>query len=512
MQIIENKALLLTLRNPERITAVIPKSKQLEDGRVLVKWGLDEAQVLKNLQVKNVPSPILGHYAWPGMYKPFNHQKETASFLTLHRRAFCFSEQGTGKTGGIIWAADYLMQTGRIKRALVICPLSIMQAAWQADLFRIAMHRRVDIAYGSANRRKEIIKGDADFVIINYDGVEIVEEEIANAGFDLVVVDEANAYKTSTTKRWKCLNRLIKHDTWLWMATGTPAAQSPIEAYGLAKLVNPKGVPPYFTSFKDMVMYKATQFKWLPKPHAAQVVHAALQPAIRHTKKECSDLPDMTYVIRDVELTPQQKKFYDLMKQKLVVQAAGEEVTSVNAAVNLNKLLQISGGAVYSDSGEVLMFDIANRYKVLREVVEETTHKVLIFVPFRHAIDILREALEKDKFTVEIIRGDVSAGKRTEIFQRFQELPDPRILLIQPQAAAHGVTLTAADTIVWWGPTASLEIYAQANARAHRTGQKNPVTVVRLQGSAAEKHMYKLLDTRDCDHMKLIDLYKNVLA
>ena len=512
MQIIENKALLLNLRNPERVSTVIPKSKLLGNGGVLVNWGLDEAQVLKNLSIKGVPSPILGHYKWPGVYKPFAHQKETAAFLTLHRRAFVLSEQGTGKTGGVIWAADYLMNIGHIKRVLVVCPMSIMQAAWQADLFKLVMHRSVDVAYGSATKRKAIIAGDAEFVIINYDGVEIVEKEIAEAKFDLIVVDEANAYKTSTTKRWKCMRRLLREDVWLWMMTGTPAAQSPEEAYGLAKLVNPKGVPAFFTSFKDMVMHKVSQFKWVPKPHAAQIVHGVLQPAIRHTKKECSDLPDMTYVTRQVELTPQQRKFYDTLKKKLIMQAAGEEVTSVNAAVNLSKLLQISCGAVYSDSGEVLMFDVKNRYKVLREVIDETKNKVLIFAPFRHIIDVLKASLLADGLTIEVIRGDVSAGKRTDIFRRFQETDNPRILLIQPQAAAHGVTLTAADTVVWWGPTPSLEIYAQANARAHRTGQKNPVTIVRLQGSTAEQHIYRLLDSRDHDHAKLVDLYKDILA
>jgi SNF2 family DNA or RNA helicase len=167
---------------------------------------------------------------------------------------------------------------------------------------------------------------------------------------------------------------------------------------------------------------------------------------------------------------------------------------------------------VYSDTKEVLLFDIKNRYKVLKEVIDETKHKVLIFAPFRHVIDVLRDSLTADGHAIEVIRGDVSAGKRTDIFRRFQETEEPRILVIQPQAAAHGVTLTAADTVIWWGPTPSLEIYAQANARVHRTGQKNPVTIVRLQGSAAERHIYKLLDSRDHDHAKLIDLYNNVLA
>ena len=131
MQIIEDKALLLKVREPKRITEVIPKSKMLDSGEVLVKWGLEEAQVLKNLRIKNVPSPIVAHYDWPGLHKPFAHQKDTAAFLTLHRRAFCFNEQGTGKTGSVIWAADYLMKLGIIKRVLILCPLSIMQSAWQ---------------------------------------------------------------------------------------------------------------------------------------------------------------------------------------------------------------------------------------------------------------------------------------------------------------------------------------------------------------------------------------------
>jgi len=403
------------------------------------------------------------------------------------------------------------MTIGKIKRVLVICPLSIMDSAWRADLFKLAMHRSVDIAYGAKDKRLQIINSDSEFVIINYDGVEIVKDAIANGGFDLVVIDEANAYKNVQTTRWKTLNRILKPETWLWMLTGTPAAQSPVDAYGLAKLVNPSGIPRYFTSFKDSVMVKITQFKWAVRPNADKVVFEALQPAIRFTKEECLDLPDMTYVTRVVELTPQQKKYYEAIRKQLVVRAAGEQITAVNAGVGLSKLLQISCGAVYSDSGETLTFDISARYKVLREVIDETQQKILIFVPFKHTIELLSTKLQGDGFTTEIINGDVSAARRTEIFRNFQTKPDPRVLIIQPQAAAHGVTLTAADTIVWWGPTPSLETYAQANARAHRAGQKHPVTVVRLQGSNAEKHLYKMLDTKIDNHEKLVDLYKDLL-
>ena len=510
MELYEDKAVVLRLQHPEKVTTLIPESKPLLDGRLAVKWGVEETQTLNNIGI-NVPSPIIKKYAWTGKHKPFVHQRDTSAFLTLNKRAFCFNEQGTGKTASAIWAADFLMKQGAIRRVLVICPLSIMHSAWKDDLFTFAMHRKVDIAHGAPAKRKKIIESDAEFIIINYDGVEIVEDAVASGNFDLIIVDEATHYKNAQTKRWKTLNRLVTPDTWLWMLTGTPAAQSPLDAYGIAKLVNPNSVPRFFGSFRDMVMWKVTQFKWMPKENATDVVFRALQPAIRFTKDQCLDLPPMTYVKRQVELTRQQKKYYETLRKRLIVQAAGEEITAANAAVQMGKLLQISSGAVYTDGGEALEFDIKNRYQVLREVIDESSKKVLVFVPFKHTIDVLTEKLRKDGITTEIIRGDVSANKRTEIFDSFQNKQDPKVLVIQPQAAAHGVTLTAASTVVWWGPTSSLETYAQANARVHRSGQTHKCTVVQLQGSAIEKRVYALLDNRIDVHTKMIDLYKEIL-
>ena len=514
MEIIDGKALKLKLKNPYRVLNVIPKSALLEEGpisTVMVHWGLEEAQVLKNLKVKNVPSPIVAKYSWPGIYQPFTHQKQTSAFFTLHRRAFCFNEPGTGKTLSVTWACDYLMNAKHIKRVLVICPLSIMQAAWQNDIFKGAMHRKVGIAYGSKEKRAQVINSDAEFVIINFDGVAVVEDVIANAGFDMIVIDEANAYKTATTTRWKVLNRILKPNMWLWMLTGTPASQSPLDAYGIAKLVNPEGIPRFYGGFRDQVMHKISQFKWVPKLESEQVVHKALQPAIRFTKEQCLDLPEMTYVTRDVPLTAQQEKYYELLRKRLIVQAAGEEITTVNAAANLNKLLQLSGGAVYSDTGEVIHFDASNRLAVLREVIEESSHKVLVFVPYRHAIEVVADDLRKHGYPTAVIHGGVSVGKRSEIFERFQTKDDLQVLVIQPQAASHGVTLHAANTIVYWSPVMSVETYLQANARVHRAGQKNPSVVVHLQGSGVERRMYKMLENKVDIHNRMIDLYGEIL-
>ena len=512
MQIIDNKALLLRLKNPSHVVAAVDKAKIVGQHEVVVKWDIPTVHRLRAMNIK-VPSPIEGRYNWPGRFKPMSHQKDTASFLTRHKRAFCFSEQGTGKTASTIWAADYLMTAGYVRRVLVICPVSIMDVAWKADLFSFAMHRTVGIAYGSAEKRRKVLAQNTEFVIINYEGVEIVKDEIINGGFDLIVIDEATHYKNVASKRWKALNAILKAnpDMWLWMLTGTPAAQGPIDAYGLAKLVNPTNVQRTFGGFRDAVMFKVTQFKWAPKPDAHETVHRVLQPAIRYTKDECLDLPDLMYVKREVELTKQQKSFYEKLRKELYMEASGSTVSAVNSAVGMNKLLQIACGAVYDDSKDILEFDISKRYSVLKEVIDEASKKILVFVPYKHVIDLLAETMRKDGYSLDIIRGDVPVDKRTEIFNKFQREADPHILLIQPQSAAHGVTLTAADTVVWWSPTSSLETYAQANARVHRSGQTHKCTVVQLQGSPVERRLYSLLDDRIDVHTKVVDLYKELL-
>jgi SNF2 family DNA or RNA helicase len=203
MQIVDDTAVRFTIPT-ELVPMVVDNIEKSElvktngnSSDVLVYWGLDELTYLNRLIKfsKRLPSPIVRDYNWPGLYKPFDHQRTTAEFLSINMRAFCFNEAGTGKTSSVIWAADYLMTQKKVNKVLVICPLSIMYSAWQADIFKTAMHRRVAVAYGDAAKRKKILSGDYEFVIINYDGIGIVFNEIDAAGFDLIVIDEANAYK-----------------------------------------------------------------------------------------------------------------------------------------------------------------------------------------------------------------------------------------------------------------------------------------------------------------------------
>ena len=516
MEILDNQAVKLTV--PEHIVSYITdnieKSEVLERkgnlADVLVYWGLDEMTRLNQLVSfrNNLPSPIVRDYNWPGLYTPFKHQKVTSEFLSINRKAFCFNEAGTGKTSSVLWSADYLMNQKEIKRVLIICPLTIMYSAWQGDVFNTCMHRTSAVAHGTAEKRIKIINSEYEFVIINYDGVAVVRDTIEKAGFDLIVIDEANAYKTPTTARWKTLSKILKPSTRLWMLTGTPAAQSPLDAFGLAKLVCPNRVPKISAAWRDKVMYQVTRFKWVPKRNAKDEIFKALQPSIRYAKADCLDLPDVMYQTRDVPLTPQVEKFYQLLKNEMLIEAAGEQVTAVNAAANVNKLLQISGGAVYTDKKEVIEFDISTRLNALDETIDETEHKVIIFVPYRHTIEIVAKHLDGRGISNAIIQGDVTATQRAQIINMFQTMDDPRVLVVQPQSASHGVTLTRADTVVFWSPVMSVETYLQCIARMDRVGQVNKMTVVHLQGSEVERKMYAMLQGKVDMHTKLVDLYR----
>jgi len=132
-------------------------------------------------------------------------------------------------------------------------------------------------------------------------------------------------------------------------------------------------------------------------------------------------------------------------------------------------------------------------------------------VPFTHTIELLRAKLEKEGIPCAVINGKVSLNKRSDIIERFQTQKNPQVLIIQPQAASHGLTLTEADTIIWYAPVTSVETYLQANARIDRPGQKNAMTIVHIKGSPVEERLYSMLKNNISNHEKLIDLYREVM-
>jgi len=198
-----------------------------------VTHGLDETLMLRNLGV-DAPSPILYHHKWTGPFTPYSHQTDTASFLTLHRRAFVFNGLGSGKTYSAIQSAEYLMGTGHVKRVLILCCLSTITPTWGKELFTHVMHRTVRYLTGAADRRLKQLAQEADYYVANHDALRtprLVEEFVKRNDIDLILVDEASMYRNAKSQKYKALSKLlVDQNRRRWLMTATPCPKQPTDA------------------------------------------------------------------------------------------------------------------------------------------------------------------------------------------------------------------------------------------------------------------------------------------
>ena len=254
-------------------------------------------------------------------------------------------------------------------------------------------------------------------------------------------------------------------------------------------------------------MRQLSQFSWVPKPDATEIVHDVMQPAVRFTRDECLDLPPLMYETRQVPLTPEQNKAYKEMVARMRTEADNGEITAVNEAVKMGKLVQIACGVVYSADKKELTIPSSPRIEETRELVRQAEGKVIVFVPYVSSVRMVSEELSKD-FTVEVIHGGVKKDDRDRIFGDFQKAKDPKVLVAQPAAMSHGLTLTAASTIIWYSCVTSNEVFEQANGRINRPGQKMNNFIVMLEGTPVEKRIYSRLRNKQKMQGALLDEVK----
>lgn len=516
------KAVVLKLRNPERVTTVIPTAILVKPHLVAVPHRPDETRVLRNLGFE-VPDPMPIHYDWPkvnGAHDPFAAQRTTANFLAMHSRAYCLNGMGTGKTNSALWAYDYLRRTKQVKRMLVVCPLSTMERTWADSVFFTFAHLDCAVLHGTRERRLKLLAQEVNVYIINIDGLATIRDELAErTDIDLVVVDELALARNSGTERWKTLHTICNKQVSrrVWGMTGSPTPNSPTDAWAQCKLITPDNpeVPKYFGKFRDMVMKQLSPFKWVARHDATETVHKMMQPAIRFALEDCVDLPEQTVVTREAAMTKEQTKAYKDMLGKLATEYQGGQILAVNEAVKANKLIQIACGVAYGTDGTEVVLPSTPRLEVLKELIDESTGKVIVFVPLTAALESVAQVLRAD-WSVEVVHGETSKTERDRIFGEFQSQPDPRVLVANAATMSHGLTLTAATTIVWYAPVHSNEIYEQACARVRRPGQKHTTVIAHIAGSDVERRVYKRLQDKQSMQGLLLDLVregsKNELA
>lgn len=517
--ITEHRALLVETNDPVLMLQKVPAAFRMDDtgpggsGVLGMPHDCDTVTRLAYMGVK-VPSPILYYYDWPRertlIPEPFAHQKETAAFMVTYPHSFVLNDIGTGKTMSALWAMDFLMQEGLLKRALLTTPLSTLERVWGDALYFHFKHRTFNVLHGAAARRKKLLAQERDFYIINHDGINVVGAELAQRpDINGVDIDEVAVYRNKN-ERWKAMDRLLYPTkgaprAFAWGLTGAPIPNSPEDAFHQCKLVTPTSVPKYFTQWRNMVMDHQSTYVWTPRVESTKIVYEAMRPAIRFTRDECLDLPPCIIQTRDVDLSADQSKHYKAVMKELYTEVQGGKVTAVNEGVKLSKLLQIACGVVYDIDGTPREIDPGNRLETLMEVIEQINEKVIIFVPFTAVTGMLARELNQH-WNFAVVTGDTPPAERNKIFLDFQNPAIDMDIIAHPGCMSHGLTLTEASSIIWYAPIDSNDTFQQANGRITRAGQKYTANIILLAGSAVERKMYKRLEARQNTQGMLLEM------
>lgn len=501
--IVSGKHKIIGVSATDQIRGLFPTGKPhrfMEHDYLLIPHSETEVYLLRKLGF-DAPAPILSQYDFPQTVgKPaFEVQKKTCALMTMAQRAYVLNGMGTGKTKCAIWAYLYLKRQKRANKMLVVAPLSTLTFVWMREAFEIDPALRVVVLYGDAKARKKKLAEDADIYVINHDGVGVIEKELnLRSDIDVLCIDELAKYRNKS-ERTKKMVTLAGKKQWVWGMTGSPMPHEPTDVFYQCKVVTPGTVPRYWSHFRSELMYPLGHVqKWVPKADAVERAYDVMTPAVRFTIDEVQELPPCIERFVDVDMGTVQKKVYkDIVAHCQAAFQTGELVTAANAGAAMSKLLQISMGWVYTTDAQgntkTMPLDNVKRVEALVDAIESTDRKVLVFVPYIHALDGISQALNKEKIDHAVVSGDTPSKLRNQIFNLFQNTTKLKALVAHPQCVAHGITLTAADTVVWFGPITSLEIYDQANHRIKRVGQKHKQQIIHLQSTPIEKKVYNML-------------------
>jgi SNF2 family DNA or RNA helicase len=467
---------------------------------------------------------------YPFKNKPFLHQQAYLQRFWADPVAALFADTGTGKSFMLINNAAMLYDRGSITALLVVAPKGVY-GNWAK--IELPKHMPDHIVYRMAvwsptPRKGEKEKLDSLFevsedlkvLVMNIEafstdkGTKFAERFLlCHKAF--MAIDESTTIKTPSAARSKNVVKVGKMAAYRRIATGSPVTKSPLDLYQQCLFLSAACLdsPSFYTfqarycvtvernlashSFKQVVGYRRLE----------EIQEKLSRFSFRVRKEECFDLPDKVFIRREVELTPEQKKAYDQMKLMALASFNEGMTTTVNALTQIMRLQQIVCGHITLDTGQVLPIK-HNRINELLAAVEEANDKVIIWAHFRHDIEAIRLALQKayGMTSVATYFGDTEQEDRTAIVDRFQDPnSELRFFVGQPRTGGYGLTLTAADTMIYYSNGYDLEIRLQSEARIDRYGQTRKMTYIDLMspGTVDEKIVEALVKKMDIANLIL---------
>lgn len=443
----------------------------------------------------------------------FYAQKVTAALFIENERGYCLNDFGTGKTRSILYAYDALRASGLARRMLVICPLSAMRRTWKREIDLFFRHLKCTVLHGDKRKRQKNLALNVDIYIINHKGVEVIFDDlVARTDIDTVTCDEAATYRNGRANMTKALREFVRPLKYVWALTGSPMPRAVTDVWGPCSCLTPWTVPKYFTLFRDMLMVKSpwSQFEWKPKPGAEERAVACMQPSVRFSLDDVTELPERIIAYYKADLTDKQAFVYEGMRKAALVMVEEDRIDALNAGAVLSKLLQIAIGYVYTRDGKIVELDNEPRRQLILDLIDSTTHKVILFSPFKSSVAAFSKMLTANKIDYAVVTGDTTIKKRDQIFSDFQDTPRYKVLNAHPACMSHSLTLTKATMTIWAGPVTSLETFTQANGRTYRIGQQHKTHVAMIGGTPMEERMYNLLGRNEKLQNRFLDLMKSI--
>lgn len=462
----------------------------------------------------------------PVKAKPFKHQREAFDFaMELYnsskncRGIAQLVEMGCGKTLTAIGVAGNLYNSGKIKKLLVVCPLSIIDV-WQSEFKKFAdFDYELSVLKGSTYKKIEALKklqsSKLQVAVVNYESVWRMEHEFLNWKPDFIIADESHKIKTHNISASKAMHHLGYRAKYRMILTGTVITNKAIDVFSQYKFVEPSVFGNSFYAFRnkyfDLVGFgnHTPVLKESMKEELMEKIHSI---AFRATKAECLDLPETTDIIRYVELEPKAMEIYkSLVKDSFAELAKGGEVTVTNVLTKLLRLSQLTGGFLGSDEGNSYQQVSKSKLDALEDIIDEAIQsgeKLVVIARFVPEIKAIQKLLKKKNIKYSLVMSGVK--DRMEQIYNFQHDPKIMVFIGQIATAGMGITLTASSTMVFYSLDYSMSNFEQAKARIHRAGQEKKCTYIYLlaKGTVDEKVLLALQNKINLAK-KLIDDYKN---
>ena len=436
--------------------------------------------------------------------KPYAHQL-TALEKSWNKENFAyFMEMGTGKTKVLIDNLAMLYDKGKIDSALIVAPKGVVKTWYEQELpNHLPTHIENTLVLWQSNITKTQQEkldtlfensGDLRILIQNVEAFSTEKgfkfaESFLNSRRCLMAIDESTTIKTPTARRTKNIISLGKKARYRRILTGSPITKNPLDLYTQCEFLDPWLLD--FTSYYAFRNRYAEMKTMHLRGRSIQVVSefknlGELSKTVKNfsyrvLKEDCLDLPPKNFIKRYVSLTPDQKKIYEQMKKAAMAVLNGKVTTTMTVLTQLMRLHQITCGHFTADDGSIQSVE-SNRLNELMNVLQETEGKAIIWANYQLSVGEIIQRIIKEygKDSYVHYYGLTPQEDRQDNIRKFQNNPECKFLIGTPQTGGYGITLTQANTVIYYSNGYDLEKRLQSEDRAHRIGQKKTVTYVDL--------------------------------